>query len=993
MLLTCSVVCFLCTDASAPCKMSTDAKAPYRPRTAANQRRGDKNYCRLDIPLRRVVEQGPKLQHGRIQFYLPAPPHQPYKNDTEANDAANLALLWLSKGQIPRDLLYAGANNADGVGPEVPKDWYDKWSPPDRWKQLVSLRQVLDDSGALEPHDTFKDRYHYVFTVKPAVDKIGGSKGGAKIIWRSDDKSVKKHTVSKLKVAGACVVACHQLLEKLQATIEEGMDWNTMYVKLLEITSWSNTMLAVQHVKKLTPSEYQSLQMDLNLCNQALILHAKSCQPATASVQNDCAAVRQGWDKLKQFLSNLRLPTTTCDVPEIVEQVLFPNVAAMRRVCDDVQGGDMSRQQPAVQQADASFRRAIAPDIDLTVASQSDIIDLCSQPANGDDPSAELPGCRQGAASAPSMALMGARHDAAIVASDAANVPGELRQKALAVRGLLHDIVCPDHDSEQQLLNILELLLDHKSNLCISGEAGSGKTQCINKVIIPVLLAEYGLAGLWVTAMTGTAARLLDGGSTIHSASGMGRGQGSVASLWQRMHDRAKSRWRATGRGGVEAILLDEAGMMDGEFIDNLVGIGRKARGPGWLFRFVVIPDVLQLPPVHQLDTDGEGSSYRRKHVPYAFEHPVWQEFNFTYVRLVHNWRYGNNSRLGCMLRELRTYVSNVEQDDGFGHAMWHTQQPLSDSLYSELCAMKQNDDVDIANVPWICATRQEAESRCKQCLRQLPGQEQRFWAVDKCGEDSGAWMNYATSAMLAGAVVDMDALRAKQDEQWTEPEHRYVGHNGRRAGLVFDSVNAPGVVQLKWNARVIATKNISSDVPNGCMGKVVGFRSASAQCEEHQWSASTIPDNLHGVMMEHVRECYPLVHKQCMWPVVRFEDKLGAEITTMTLFPQWFDVTTGNGQLVCRRMQLPIALAYAFTIHRTQGQTFDKVVLWLQQQPFAFGMLYVALSRVRAFEDVKIMDPKGCIKKCGMVLASPVAVEWYESMPWIDINNTWQVV
>lgn len=67
-------------------------------------------------------------------------------------------------------------------------------------------------------------------------------------------------------------------------------------------------------------------------------------------------------------------------------------------------------------------------------------------------------------------------------------------------------------------------------------------------------------------------------------------------------------------------------------------------------------------------------------------------------------------------------------------------------------------------------------------------------------------------------------------------------------------------------------------------------------------------------------------------------------------------------------RIQFPLRVAFASTINKSQGQTLRRVGLALdKQQCFAHGHLYVAFSRVRRQEDIRIITSSSAIKDAAL--------------------------
>lgn len=73
---------------------------------------------------------------------------------------------------------------------------------------------------------------------------------------------------------------------------------------------------------------------------------------------------------------------------------------------------------------------------------------------------------------------------------------------------------------------------------------------------------------------------------------------------------------------------------------------------------------------------------------------------------------------------------------------------------------------------------------------------------------------------------------------------------------------------------------------------------------------------------------------------------------------------------------QYPIKLAWAITIHKSQGKTFDNIIIDLGRGAFDYGQTYVALSRCRTLEGISLkkpITPKD-------IIVDPIVVDYYET-------------
>ena len=77
-------------------------------------------------------------------------------------------------------------------------------------------------------------------------------------------------------------------------------------------------------------------------------------------------------------------------------------------------------------------------------------------------------------------------------------------------------------------------------------------------------------------------------------------------------------------------------------------------------------------------------------------------------------------------------------------------------------------------------------------------------------------------------------------------------------------------------------------------------------------------------------------------WEVYKFSFKKGAIVS----------------ELAGSFTQYPLRLAWAVTVHKSQGKTFEQVIIDIGHRTFASGQVYVALSRCTSFEGITLKVP-----------------------------------
>jgi len=93
---------------------------------------------------------------------------------------------------------------------------------------------------------------------------------------------------------------------------------------------------------------------------------------------------------------------------------------------------------------------------------------------------------------------------------------------------------------------------------------------------------------------------------------------------------------------------------------------------------------------------------------------------------------------------------------------------------------------------------------------------------------------------------------------------------------------------------------------------------------------------------------------------VVELSDDAMVEVTPYTweIFKLFAEDEQLKSEVIGRFTQYPVMLAWAVTIHKSQGKTFDRVIIDIGRGAFAHGQTYVALSRCTTLDGIVLKKP-----------------------------------
>jgi len=382
------------------------------------------------------------------------------------------------------------------------------------------------------------------------------------------------------------------------------------------------------------------------------------------------------------------------------------------------------------------------------------------------------------------------------------------------------------------------------------------------------------------------------GGCTVHSFAGIGFGNGSVYNLKNRLLNNPMCTAAKTRWLNARVLIIDEVSMIDAGLFDKLEHLARLLRDSSEPFGGI---QVVLCGDFFQLPPVRTKADTEEK--KFMFQAACWNRVVHTTFVLDRLFRQKEDKPFAKILNEIRLgYVSPSGEKILEQCAVPFDLRP--GSISANPCAAKEGTRTHTAKVipTMLYSHRRDVDHENAMQLAALNGDQHSFYALD---EGDNTLLKQLTAHCAAPLLLD-----------------------------------------LKLGAQVVLLKNMdfASGLVNGSRGVIVNFVMGKAPTPDN----ASIRDRIGSVKQEKDQDV-------ALAPVVKFTNGL-----IRTIHQDRWRVALGKRSAT--RTQVPLALAWALSIHKAQGMTLSMVKMKLSTV-WECGQAYVALSRATSQRGLYLID------------------------------------